>query len=164
MTQPVGDGWFLDWCVGLGLIGGTIMLHALGLVLISLLLDGRLRRWESRRTQKGRSRLRRAILSATLFIGFAGWLLACLHGLDAAVWAAIYCLLGAIPSFHAAMLYSVDCMATLGSTGVAIAAEWSLLGPLEGACGMLLFGVSTAFLFTVMAHVRQTLLAADRAG
>ena len=105
----------------------------------------------------------RAVFSATLLIGFAGWLLAILHGLDAAVWvwAWAYALLGAIGSVHAAMLYSVDCMATLGSTPVVVAPRWSLLGPLEGANGMLLFGVSTAFLFTIMGRVRQRLLVAE---
>lgn len=149
--------WLLDWVAGLFLIGATIMVHALGLVVISLLLEGRVARMK-----RGRLKLGRVIFKATLLIGISGWCLAILHGLDAGLWACAYVLLGAIPSFQAATLYSVDCMATLGSVSVPVAANWSLLGSLEAANGMLLFGVSTAFLFTVMAHVRQKLVAAEQ--
>jgi hypothetical protein len=44
---------------------------------------------------------------------------------------------------------------------VVLRGGWALLGPLEGANGMLLFGVSTAFLFTVLARVRQKLVEAE---
>lgn len=152
----MAEMWLADWLAGLLLIGATIMMHALGLVLISLVLTARVMRMSRRRQKLGR-----AVFSATWLIGVTGWCLAILHGADAALWALAYVLLGAIHSFHAAMLYSVDCMATLGSTSVPVAADWSLLGPLEGANGMLLFGVSTAFLFTVMANVRQRLLVAE---
>jgi hypothetical protein len=153
----VTGAWLLDWAAGVFLIGVTIMVHALGLVVISLGLEGRVMRMK-----RGRVRLSRVIFKATLLIGVSGWCLAILHGLDAGIWACAYVLLGAIPSFQGAMLYSVDCMATLGSVSVPVAADWSLLGSLEGANGMLLFGVSTAFLFTVMAHVRQKLVAAEQ--
>lgn len=155
----MNDGWFLDWLAGLLLIVTTIMVHALGLVLIGLRLEGRI----GRMIRDHHGRQRRSILHATLLIGVAGWLLAILHGIDAGIWAIAYRLLGAIASFHAAVLYSVDCMATLGNTGVAVREEWSLLGPLEAANGMLLFGVSTAFLFTVMARIWQKLLIPEAA-
>lgn len=153
------DGWLLDWVAGLLLIGTTIIVHALGLVLIGLALEGRVARMS-----RGRHGLRRAAVQATFLIGIAGWLLAILHGIDAGIWAVAYRLVGAIASLHMAILYSVDCMATLGSTGVPVNADWSLLGPLEGANGMLLFGVSTAFLFTVMGRIwRKLVVVEDRA-
>jgi hypothetical protein len=150
------EGWAWDWLWGLGLIGLTLMLHALGLVLISLIMVRGLRKltvW--RRGLSG------VAVASTLLIGVAGWLLAILHGLDATVWAAAFVLLGAVGSVHRAMLYSVDCMATLGASGVTLDKGWSLLGPLEAANGMLLFGVSTAFLFTVLSQVWQQLMTAE---
>jgi hypothetical protein len=34
--------------------------------------------------------------------------------------------------------------------------HWRMLGPLEAAAGMLMFGVSTAQVFTVIARLAQT--------
>jgi hypothetical protein len=50
------------------------------------------------------------------------------------------------------LLYSVDSMATRGASGVTLQPHWQMLGALEAADGMLLFGISTAFIFTVMQY------------
>jgi hypothetical protein len=39
---------------------------------------------------------------------------------------------------------------------VVMSASWRLLGPLEAADGMLMFGVSTAMIFAVVARLIQT--------
>ena len=79
-----------------------------------------------------------------------GLLLAALHGIEAAFWAAAYLWLGALGSPEAAILYSVDAMATRGASGVTLEPHWQMLGALEAANGMLLFGISTGFIFSVM--------------
>ena len=79
-------------------------------------------------------------------------MLATLHATEAAIWAAAYVWLGALGSPEAAILYSVDSMATRGASGVTLAPHWQMLGALEAADGMLLFGISTAFIFTVMQY------------
>jgi hypothetical protein len=66
--------------------------------------------------------------------------------------------LGALGSPEAAILYSVDSMATRGASGVALQPHWQMMGALEAADGMLLFGISTAFIFTVMQFYYQNLL------
>jgi ABC-type polysaccharide/polyol phosphate export permease len=43
-------------------------------------------------------------------------------------------------------------MATRGASGVTLQPHWQMLGALEAADGMLLFGISTAFIFTVMQY------------
>jgi hypothetical protein len=40
-------------------------------------------------------------------------------------------------------------MSTRGAAGLTLQRHWQLMGALEAFNGMLLFGVSTAFLFTV---------------
>jgi hypothetical protein len=75
-----------------------------------------------------------------------------LHATEAAIWAAAYLWLGALGSPAAAILYSVDSMATRGASGVTLQPHWQMLGALEAADGMLLFGISTAFIFTVMQY------------
>jgi hypothetical protein len=79
-----------------------------------------------------------------------GLLLAVLHGIEAALWAAAYLWLGALGSLETAILYSVDSMATRGASGITLQPHWQMMGALEAADGMLLFGISTAFIFTVM--------------
>ena len=49
-----------------------------------------------------------------------------------------------------ALLYSVDSMSTRGASGLTLQRPWQLMGPLEAVDGMLLFGVSTAYIFSVM--------------
>ena len=87
-----------------------------------------------------------------------GLLLAVLHGIEAAVWAAAYSWLGALASPGAAILYSVDPMATRGASEVMLQPHWQMMGALEAADGMLLFGISTAFIFTVMQFYFQHLV------
>ena len=44
-------------------------------------------------------------------------------------------------------------MTTRGSPGMTLQPQWQLMGALESADGMLLFGISTAFLFAVLERV-----------
>jgi hypothetical protein len=83
-------------------------------------------------------------------VGALGLLLAALHGIEAAIWAAAYIWLGALDSPRDAILYSVDSMSTRGASGVILEHGWRMMGALEAAGGMLLFGISTAFIFAVM--------------
>jgi hypothetical protein len=47
---------------------------------------------------------------------------------------------------------------TLGDSDAVISPSWRLLAPLEGANGMLMFGVSTAMLFAIVQRLIQTRL------
>ena len=79
--------------------------------------------------------------------------LALLHGFESIVWAVAYVKLGAMSSYADAVLYSVDSMVTRGSSGLALDREWRMMGAVEAGDGMLLFGISTAFLFYVMVRL-----------
>ena len=87
-----------------------------------------------------------------------GLLLAALHGIEAALWAAAYLWLGALGSTETAILYSVDSMATRGASGIVLQSHWQMMGALEAADGMVLFGISTGFIFTVMQLYYQHLM------
>ena len=58
--------------------------------------------------------------------------------------------LGALDSPTDALLYSVDSMTTRGESGPTLQRPWQMMGALEAVDGMLLFGVSTAYVFAVM--------------
>jgi hypothetical protein len=134
-----------SWTWGLSLIALTIAIHALGVVLMALVMV------------RIRDRLRNRNLGLCYVIsivvgvvGGVGLLLTVLHGVEAAIWAAAYVWLGAIGSSLDALLYSVDSMTTRGASGLMLQRDWRMMGALEAADGMLLFGISTAYLFAVM--------------
>jgi len=83
-------------------------------------------------------------------IAVVGLLLAALHGIEAALWAAAYWWLGALSSATDAILYSVDSMSTRGASGLVLEPHWRMMVALEATDGMLLFGISTAYIFAVM--------------
>ena len=72
------------------------------------------------------------------------------------VWATAYRLACALDSPGEAILYSVDSMSARGASRLVLEGYWRMIGALEATEGMLLFGISTAFIFTVM----QSLLGA----
>jgi hypothetical protein len=83
-------------------------------------------------------------------IGVIGLLLAVVHGIECGIWAVAYLRLGALDSPTDALLFSLDSMSTRGASGLTLRRPWQMMGPLEAVDGMLLFGVSTAYLFAVM--------------
>ena len=135
-----------NWAWGLSLIALTITLHAAGVALMAFATLGIRERLE------GEKRLRsRQVFAITIgLIGSVGLLLAALHGMEAALWAAAYWWLGALDSAAEALLYSVDSFSTRGASGLSLEHHWRMMGALEATDGMLLFGISTAFIFTVM--------------
>jgi hypothetical protein len=136
-----------NWIWGLSLIALTLAIHATGVAfMVSALHRLRLR-------LEGRG-LRFPHVFAIVIgaITGLGLLLAALHATEAAIWAAAYVWLGALGSPEAAILYSVDSLATRGAPGIMLQPHWQMLGALEAADGMLLFGISTAFIFTVMQY------------
>ncbi|MFC7395581.1 hypothetical protein ACFQU1_00045 [Chelatococcus sp. GCM10030263] len=117
------------------------IIHVLGLGAIELGLDRWLKRSEG---LQGR-------LSAFV-VGVGATVLSAtvLHAAEAAVWAEAYLWLGALPDERSAMLYSIGAMTTFGHASLHLAPEWQMLGALESLTGMLLFGLTTAFLYATI--------------
>ena len=135
----------VNWGWGLSLIALTIAIHAMGVVIMALVgLEIRVRQ------ENQNLGLRDVILIVIGGVGAVGLLLAVLHGIEAAIWAAAYVWLGALASLRDAMLYSLDSMTTRGASGLMLEPHWRMMGALESADGMLLFGISTAYIFAVM--------------
>jgi hypothetical protein len=107
----------------------------------------------------GSRRLRHAgeLAGGALIIAMAGSMLAVLHGIEAALWGAVYLFIGAVGVFSDAILYSVDSISTRGASGLNLQQHWKMMGALEAVDGMLLFGISTAFLFSVLERVWRRL-------
>jgi hypothetical protein len=140
-----GDLMFASWTWGLSLIALTIAIHAVGVVAMALVMVRFRVGLENRNL--GLCYVIPIVIGA---VGSIGLLLAVLHGIEATIWAAAYLWLGALGSFSDGMLYSVDSMTTRGASGLMLLPHWRMLGALEAADGMLLFGISTAYMFAVM--------------
>jgi ABC-type uncharacterized transport system fused permease/ATPase subunit len=144
----VNAAWESSWSWSLSLIAVTIAMHVTGVVLLA---NGS-ERIKAKLPQLDISYLSSVPVSMVLIVGVA-LCLAVLHGLEAIVWALSYVHLGALPSLADATLYSLDSMTSRGGSGLLIEERWRMMGAAEAADGMLLFGISTAFVFAVMARI-----------
>ena len=134
-----------SWLWGLSLIVLTITIHAAA-VLIMAFVGTRIRVQLETRSLRQWNLI--AILICTT--GLIGLILAMLHGIECGIWAAAYLWLGVLDSPTDALIYSVDSMATLGASGLTPQRPWQVMSGLEAVNGMILFGVSTAYVFAVM--------------
>jgi hypothetical protein len=138
------DLWGVDWVWGVPLIASTVIIHVLCLGLINQRIvrmsDGVL------------PRLNRET-AFVIVMGVTTILATVLHGIEAALWAFAYRLLGALPDSRSAMLYSLSAMTSYGHTALVLKSDWQLLGALEALNGWLLFGLTTAFLFSMIDKV-----------
>jgi hypothetical protein len=144
MDLSEAAAWDTNWAWSLPLIVLTVVIHVFGLALI----DQRVVRVLS-----GIVGRRRFIPLFAVVVGAAALLATGLHAGEAAVWAAAYRLLGAMPDTKSAMLYSVGAMTTYGHAPVYLNPHWEMMGALEALNGMLLFGLTTAFLFSMIQKV-----------
>lgn len=136
-----------NWAWGLSLIALTMAVHATGIVIMAFVMLSIRTRLETR----GSLRLHHLLAVMIGLIGVVGMLLAVLHGIEAGLWAVAFWWLGALNSPADAILYSVDSLSTRGSSGLNLERHWQMMGALAATDGMLLFGISTAFIFTAMA-------------
>jgi Ion channel. len=78
-----------------------------------------------------------------------------LHLVDIAVWGIFYYSRGWFVDFETAVYFSLGSYTTIGYGDVLLPQRWRLLGGIEGIAGVLLCGLSTAFLFAVMNAIVQ---------
>jgi voltage-gated potassium channel len=116
-----------------------VIIHIVGLVLLM--------RWLMRHPLNVELRL-----SAWQYVG---WLtrifgiITLLHLGETLIWAAFYDLGGQFKDFETSWYFSMACYATIGYGDVVLPPRWRLIGGVEGINGVLLCGLSTAFLFGV---------------
>jgi hypothetical protein len=136
--------WIADWAWSLPLILLTVVIYVFGLGFINKRVVRVLGRSIDRR---------RLVLVFALVMGAAVLLMTALHAIEGMAWALAYLFLGAVPDAKSAMLYSLYAMTTYGHESVSLAPQWQMMGALEALNGMLLFGLTTAFLFAMIQEV-----------
>jgi voltage-gated potassium channel len=78
-----------------------------------------------------------------------------LHLTEALIWAVFYQWFGLLGSFESAWYFSLVSYTTIGYGDVVLPPGWRMLGGLEGLNGVMLCGLSTAFLFFVVTRMFQ---------
>jgi hypothetical protein len=141
LIDPPHAPWHVDWAVAVPLIVLTVILHVLGLGIIQHNVlrfhAASMRNWHT-------------VLGFALVMGVATLFAACLHAIEAAIWGMAYLLIDALPNVKIAMLYSLGAMTTYGHENLHVEPRWQLLGAVEALSGWLLFGLTTALLFSLM--------------
>jgi hypothetical protein len=133
-----------SWRWGLSLIALTLAFHAAFVVMMGIAVVKLRLRLETRGFV-----LWHLIPIMICMVAVIGLLLAVVLVTECGIWAAAYLWLGALDSPLDALLFSIDSMSTRGASGLTLQRHWQLIGALESVNGMLLFGLSTAWLFTV---------------
>jgi voltage-gated potassium channel Kch len=81
-----------------------------------------------------------------------------LHFVEAGIWAVFYLISGDLPDLETAIYFSMTSYTTLGYGDVVLPAPWRVLGPIEGAVGILMFGWSTAIIVAVITRIHSNRL------
>ena len=140
--------WIGNWAWSLPLIVVTVVIHACGLALIGGKFVAVLGESLGESVNGPGFMPKFAVV-----IGGTALLATLLHGIESGIWAAFYRFLGALPDNRSAMLYSLSAMTTYGHANLYLKDRWQLIGALEALNGMLLFGLTTAFLFAMIQRV-----------
>jgi len=90
-----------------------------------------------------------AIVSLAILFALAA------HLVDITVWGMLFIACGEFQEFGTAYYHSAVNYTTLGYGDLIMTPTWRLMGPLEAADGMLMFGVSTAIIFAVIQRLIQ---------
>ena len=122
----------------------TVTVHFFGLLGLLWTLRRRGHRFHHRHTwgQQG---------AAILFVVLG---LMLMHTIEVWLYAGAYLATGALHDLETAVYFSTSSFTTLGYGDIVLDREWRLVGAIEGANGLLLFGWSTAFLFSVSGRMR----------
>jgi hypothetical protein len=73
-----------------------------------------------------------------------------LHVAESSMWAVFYCTAELFPDFETSLYFSLVSYTAIGYGDVVLPQNWRLLGAIQGVSGVLLCGLSTAFIFAIM--------------
>ena len=129
--------------VAFGLTCATVVIHALGTLqtLTSLESD----RWKPHDSRK--------LLASEFQVVRVVSFLLFLHLVEAGAWAGLYCIAGLLPDMETAIYFSLTSYTTVGYGDVVLPASWRLLGPIEAAVDILMFGWSTGIMVTALSKI-----------
>ena len=126
--------------IGSALIVTTVVIHVIGLSLALAFFHT----WGGRIVTRGKYAGLLIVLSVTVLGIFF------LHALEMFCWALLYMWLGEFETLERALYFSAVTFTTLGYGDITLNRDWQLLSGFEAANGIILVGVSTAFIFAIL--------------
>ncbi len=136
--------WNGNWAWSLPLIVVNVIFHVIGLGFMNV----KMLQWLSIAKEH-----RYFVYLFAVVMGITTILATVLHGVEAGIWAAAYRALGALPDNKSALLYSLSAITTYGHSELYLASHWRLMGALEALNGVILIGLTTAFMYGMIQRV-----------
>jgi len=81
------------------------------------------------------------------------WWLIVIHLVEITLWAFFFWWQKCLPDAESSLYFSGVTYATIGYGDLVLPKEWRLLGPVEGLTGVLMCGLSAAFLFATLSRM-----------
>ena len=128
-------GWQLY--IGSAMVALTVVIHTVGIIgLIAIF-----------RTLGSRFADNPSYIALTRILVITIVVIFLIHTVEIWLWAVLYFWLGEFVSFERGLYFSTVTFTTLGYGDITLQERWQLLSGFEAANGIILFGVSTAFVF-----------------
>ena len=127
------------------IVSVCLVVHVAGILLMAEWLLGK-REYFERKATRGHF----AVLVISLFSGVM-----LLHLVQTSLWALFYYTQDLFGDLETSLYFSMVSFSTIGYGDVLLPRRWRLLGVVEGFSGVILCGISTAFIFAVMNAMLQ---------
>ncbi len=95
----------------------------------------------------------RSYWARSAVVGALVFLMSLAAFLESTLWAGLYAMVGALPTFEEALYFSLVTFTTLGYGDVVLHEQWRMLGAFQAANGILMFGWTTALIVAVAQRV-----------
>ena len=129
-----------ELCVAFSIVAVCLVLHVASIVFIA--------DWMLDQRDKRQNRMGTLAYMLLLIAAFSAIII--LHMIEIAIWAAFYFGNSLFSDFETALYFSTTSYTTIGFGDVVLPRAWRMLGGIEGVTGVLLCGLSTAFVFAIV--------------
>jgi hypothetical protein len=136
---------FREIVIAAAIVTICLMVHVAGILLMAEWVLGKREYFERNTTPR-----HFGVLVISLFAGIMF-----LHLLQTGLWALFYYTQGLFSDLETSLYFSMVSFATIGYGDVLLPRHWRLLGVVEGLSGVILCGISTAFIFAVVNAMLQ---------
>ena len=126
--------------IAFGIMGFCLVVHVTGMILVAVRVV----------------RLRQRIIDGigfgypTILLIAVFFIVIVLHMTEATIWAVFYSWGGLFKDFETSLYFSMQSYSTVGYGDVLLPQKWRLLGTIESISGVLMCGLSGAFLFAIV--------------
>jgi voltage-gated potassium channel len=131
---------FWELVVAFSIVAVCLLIHVASIVFIA--------DWMLDQRNKRQNRMGTLAYMLLLIAAFSAIII--LHMIEIAIWAAFYFGNSLFSDFETALYFSTTSYTTIGFGDVVLPRAWRMLGGIEGVTGVLLCGLSTAFVFAIV--------------